>query len=232
MKKILLLIICFFSIVSLVRAQITLEATYDTASIKLYMVNLELSGQKYIKVDRDSISGRRVRLYDLNHSLWKTIDLSFLPLFQLPASARHQYDFDVLYVSENLFNLDSNVELMVVINTGIQVNLSSQWFTGIYNENGVPLFTADSAGPFVRANTPQVFRPIYNTPLGTKMILSFTNGQAKVYSLGGILTTDNDLALNQDDGTSTLRVYPNPAASATTIEYKKKKKINITKERK
>jgi hypothetical protein len=211
MKTTILTIIVFFGILLNSKAQVILEATYDTASANLYMVNLEISGQKFVKVKRNQ-NDRFIYLYNLNHSIWKTIDCNAFPVCYTPFGDP-VYNFEVLYVSENLFNLDNKVEFMFVCASG------SDGYTAIYNEDGTNIFMQDSALPKCRINIPQTFQPIYNTTNGTKMILSFTHtNQAKVYALQGVLTStaliDNSV-INES-----LQIFPNPSGGSTTIEYK------------
>jgi hypothetical protein len=219
MKKIIFLAICAFLLTSKTKGQITLEATYDTASVNLYMVNLEVDGDKYIRIQRQDSGQRYIDLYNLDHSLWKRIDCNPLPMFRyydtFDSTSFPIVTYDVLYVSQHLFDLDDDVEFMFAI------NLQPDCFTGIYNDDGTAVFTQDSAGPWVRVNVPQTFRPIYNTSAGTKMILSFPlTKQAKVYSLPGTLTTSNMfLAHDPIASTNYFKAYPNPSSGQNTIEY-------------
>jgi hypothetical protein len=195
------------------------------------MVNLEVSGMKYIVVNR-SENNRNVKLYNLDHSIWKTIDLNSCPLSyhigiaydpltgeiiydpitgDITYDTTYNYNYDLLYVSENLFNSDNELELMF----SIQSSSFTPSFTGIYNENSTLLFSENGAAPLVRLNIPVVFKPIYNTPNGTKMILSFDNGDAKVYNLAGQLVNE----IEENNSQTNLNAYPNPTNGVTTIQY-------------
>ena len=77
------------------------------------------------------------------------------------------------------------------------------------------LFSENGAAPLVRLNIPVVFKPIYNTPNGTKMILSFDNGDAKVYNLAGQLVNE----IEENNSQTNLNAYPNPTNGVTTIQY-------------
>lgn len=59
-------------------AQITLEQVYPDASGKLSMVNFELSGMKYLLKNAEP-GNRNLAFYNLDHSLWKTIDCNSFP---------------------------------------------------------------------------------------------------------------------------------------------------------
>lgn len=219
MNRILLFIILFFTSSSI--SQISLEHTYIGSQNNLYMVDLELSGMKYIRVSR-SENERKIQLYNLDHSIWKTIDCNSFPHQLIPSfdpitgemDTTYSYEFDVLYVSENLFDLDPQLEFMFCIsNSGF-----SPSYTGIYNEDGAAVFAEFDVLPTCRLNIPQQFRPIYNTPNGTKMILSSDQGDSKVYSLAGTLQLN--VVNNSVTSTTNMTIYPNPSvAGITTINY-------------
>ncbi len=198
-----------------VMGQITLEHTYDSAYSRLYMVKLEVEGYKYVYNDG---ADKLVKLFNLDHSIFKIMDYSFLPNFTT--------ELGLLYISEHLFNSDNLIEYMLIYQH-IDSLAHSVSYTYIINEVGNVVFSVDSGGPFVIANAPQIQVPIYNTPNGTKMILSIItlanvdSSIANVYSLPGILTdiappinyvTGNELAMES--------IYPNPSnGNTTTIEF-------------
>lgn len=216
-KNILLLSLIIISLA--LKAQITLEATYDTASANLYMITLEVDGEKYVRVDRLTSAHRAIILYNTDHSIWKTIDCSSFPKYDSCGSSLSygRYNFEVLYITQHLFDLDDGIEFMFNVN-GCAVGAN---FTGIYNENGTAIFTQNGAAPSVHLNVPIVFKPIYNTANGTKMILSFpATNQAKVYSLTGTLTTSNMLISDNPSNIESFSAYPNPSSNQTTINYK------------
>src|SRR5690349_9416398 len=115
-KQNIVLIISLILLSTVSKAQITLEATYDSSYASVYVVNLEQAGEKFIRLDQDSAK-RQIRLYNLNHSLWKTINLNAMPVSKYVDpfyDTTYFYNYDVLYVTQHLFNLDNNVELMFV----------------------------------------------------------------------------------------------------------------------
>lgn len=80
-------------------------------------------------------------------------------------------------------------------------------------------------------NVPQQWRPIYNTPEGTKLILSHTDGTARIYQLPCSLSAEIDqiMPLNVDEASlkeASLKVFPNPSFYQNTIEYKLPKDID------
>ncbi|HEX7413468.1 MAG TPA: T9SS type A sorting domain-containing protein, partial [Bacteroidia bacterium] len=102
-----------------------------------------------------------------------------------------------------------------------QASSGTLFTTGIYNEDGILLFS-DTGAAQIMPNEPLQQYPIYNTTSnGTIMILSYRNWQAKVFSLAGTLTTAIDRANAQlvSNGASVANPRPNPTNNTTTIEY-------------
>jgi hypothetical protein len=199
-------------------SQITVDNVYQGASQKLYMVNLETSGMKYV-VKSDAANNRYINLYHLNHSLWKTINCNAMPTttYSSPSGVNTIYNFDAIAISQKIFDCDSLIEFMYVSVA------PSKWFTGIYNENGVAKLIADSMAPLVKINVPNQFLPLYNTPSGSKLILSHNSGKAVVYNLPCTITNTTVLtgisASSISDPTS-MSVYPNPSQGGlSTISY-------------
>ncbi|MGE0635697.1 MAG: T9SS type A sorting domain-containing protein [Bacteroidia bacterium] len=207
MKKLILLALLAFSMNA--QAQFTLEATYDSASTdnsneygqgQLMVINFEVSGERYVKINR---KGKLLSVYQMNHSLEKNIALPFLPTNPVGG--------DILYISQQLFNVDDKIEFMYVGSNYPSLG----GFTAIYNEEGSVLFT-EPGTPLVRVNFHQQQYPIYNTSQGTKMILSYSgSGEAKVFGLQGTLTQSQQL-LNEN---LINEAYPNPAIYSTRIDY-------------
>lgn len=216
MKKFLLVALVAFGMN--VKGQITLEHTYDSASTmglpsttyksgQLMIVNFEVSGERYVKINR---MGANISIYDMSHSLLKTIDCSGLPKDGYGRMG------DVLYLSENLFDTDSGIEFMYT-----PILPQGSFYTSINNEDGSFIFS-DSCMPAIRINVPLQQLPVYNTSQGTKMVLSYYSTQeAKVFSLPGTLTTAIGQANNELLNTSSLvsNPYPNPAINSTRIDY-------------
>ena len=220
MKKILLIALLAFGMSA--KAQITLLHTYDSASTitgnsQLMLINFQVSGERYVKINRLDQS---ICIYDLNHSLLKTISLASLPLFcSTPPRAG-----EVLYLSQNLFTTDSKIAFMYIRNPcGIP---SPYYITDIVNEDGTILFS-DTGSAEIIPNYEEQQMPIYNTSQGTIMILSYRNGQAKVFGLPGILSESiietNNTLISQS---KISNPYPNPTSNSTSIDYELPKGIN------
>src|SRR6266446_97628 len=103
MKKItLFLIVTFLSVQTL--AQITLEHTYDSAGYyfsstiyqQLYVVKLEVDSDKFVFVDRVD---KLIRLYNVNHTFWKSI--SFAAATDLNPNADAM---SIMYITQHLFD--------------------------------------------------------------------------------------------------------------------------------
>ncbi|MBI3500441.1 MAG: T9SS type A sorting domain-containing protein [Bacteroidetes bacterium] len=214
MKKIIYIILLAYSISA--KSQIVWEHTYDSASTdnslgfgesQLMVIKFEISGERYVKVNRH---GASISIYDMNHSLVKTISLVALPLCFGSLG-------DILYLSEKLFDTDSAIELMYIRSScGVS---SPYYITNIYKEDGTILFS-DTGSAQIKPNYEQQQYPIYNTSVGTKMILSYRNGEAKVFSLPGTLSQgvqDGNAQLMQAQGLGNL--YPNPSAGKVTLQY-------------
>jgi hypothetical protein len=213
MKKLLLITFIAFGINA--NAQITLIHTYDTAATiglgpnndesQLMVINFEISGERYVKINR---WGKVIEIYDLNHSLIKTISLATFPL-----NSNNQVG-DILYLSENLFNTDGEIEFMYIYTPSLAT------ITNIYKEDGSLIFS-DTADAAIKINFEQQQYPIYNTSQGTIMILSYPNGQAKVFSLPGTLPAgmedENNKLMAMQSNVS--NPYPNPNNGSTKIDY-------------
>ncbi len=86
----------FLLCISSAGAQFALERTYDHS---LTVTRISATEYKYYLMD---VAKSECRIYNLDHTLWKTIPIS------LPAD---YYLQDIKFVTRNLFNSDSNMEL-------------------------------------------------------------------------------------------------------------------------
>ena len=209
MKKLFLITLIAFGINA--KAQITLEHTYDSASTntagsQLMIIKFEVSGERYVNINKP---GKYISIYDMNHSLVKTISYANYPQTcnNLPA---------ILYLSEELFDTDPQIEFMYIYN-----DCAGHVATKIYKEDGTCIFTADSMAAWITVNVPLQQYPIYNTSKGTKMILSNQNTLiAKVFSLPGTLTVGIHEANQSLLAQSVIsNPYPNPTNNTTRIDY-------------
>lgn len=214
MKKIILFSVAIVLSIP-VFAQITLEHTYDSygyyggpsSAQQLYMVKLEVDGNKYVFVDK---ANKLVKFYNLNHSPWKTI--SFASVTSPGVAYNLKY---IMYISQHLFDIDDEIEFLFSDNEGGGI-------TQVINEDGSILFTANQL-PFHYESIPQEQVPIYNTNEGTKMILNggvSSDANAYVYSLAGTLSAGiKGYTNNEQNNLRTSVAYPNPARTSTRIDY-------------
>ena len=98
-------------------AQIVFEHAYDSSSTiqgngnpkisQLMIIKFEISGERYVRINCLS---KKINIYNMNHSLLKTIDCSSFPVdLVTPPSF-----MDVLYLSETLFDEDPDIDFMWV----------------------------------------------------------------------------------------------------------------------
>lgn len=195
MKKIILLGSLFMT--SFLQAQISLENTYNAGSTgaSLTIIDLANSGKKYMMTD---VTSGNIKLYNLNHSLWKTINFPTIAGF----SPIYPYN-----VSEHLFNLDNQIEvLMVYMNTSTN---PATLQTRIFNEVGT------TVADFPNRNFHNIVDAGAN---GWKLLLTDGNLTREVYSVPG---TSSNLGINDDNeiSTSELLAYPNPGSTVLNIPY-------------
>jgi hypothetical protein len=219
--KTIISVIIFVSIFLTTKSQILLEQSYvDNQGLSI--IELENSGKKYLQYD---LSNQILRLYNLDHSIFKTINIpSLLPTNQ---------NISICYITENLFNTDNLIEILCRKNQWSPTGSNANGSIKIINENGNVLFSADSmlaveqrSTTYFGYNDKSSF--IYNTLNGTKMILyscQISNKGFKVYSLPGTLpcdACDGQLAGIIKNNSSTFEIskpYPNPSSSEIIIPY-------------
>ncbi len=195
MKRVIFLLI-FGAIILHAKAQITLEHTYITgANPSLGLINLSISGYKYAYYDSGS---KQVKIYNLDHTLWKSISLV------VPGGA----SVGNIYIAEELFDTDANVEVAF----GVTFNNTNTVI--IRSELGSNLFSFTNR---------QSMKIIDSGANGWKMILiSYVNGSwnEEVYSLPG---TGMPMRINSNSNEVpsglSLKVFPNPASSTLQLNY-------------
>lgn len=195
-----------------VNAQMTIENNYSNVNADAFLndgdmamevVNLSTSGRKYLVRD---MAGSKLRIYNLNHTIWKTINL--------PAVANHVPGY-TSYLSEGLFNTDSKLEVAVYYrNTTPNVYVHK---IVIVNEDGNILNTVDSAEVI------KVFNAGNNS---YKAIIEKDGDRAAVFSLPGTIPCDvcgNGLGLGkpgkETNSGNISAPIPNPSSNQTKIEY-------------
>lgn len=198
MKKLILLYV-FFTIMGVVRAQIYLEKDYNAST---GLTELAISGYKYYLMD---VVNNQCRIYNMDHSAWKTINLS------IPAGMTL---YDIKFVSETLFNTDSKVELAYIYYSYDTTLLFYTYYTKVINENGMELLSIPGCS-YLEVDRPGTY--------GTKMlayvydysIINWTLNTL-VYSLPGTLPTGGIAVEGQRKQD---KPFPNPASAMITIPY-------------
>lgn len=184
-------------------AQITLENSYNGT---VYQAKTALKGIIYYSVDSYN---NQCNLYNLDHSLWKTIDITV---------PQDNYIYDIQYVSQHLFNEDDLTELIVVIYE-LKYNTDTTWYydftTMIVNEEGEELLVVEGG------TNPGIF----NTDDSSSKLLIYIYDYSvqlyplatQVYKLPGVR-----LAIDESEWTNELSMmdpYPNPSSFEITIPY-------------
>jgi hypothetical protein len=180
--------------------QIALENTYSHSGT---FTNLAQSGYKFYVMD---VGANQCRIYNANHTLWKTVNLT------VPAD---HYLFDIRYVSENLFTTDNSLSLAYIY---YNYNATGQYYTytaKIIREDGTELLSIPGGQYLYAFNVGSA---------GTKLVAYSYNYaatpftvQTYVYNLPGQLTSaSNGKPINEEN---LLQAFPNPAGEFITIFY-------------
>ncbi len=183
------------------QGQITLEHTYPGVSAAY--INLPVSGYKYYVMD---VANSQCRLYNNDHSPWKTINLN------IPAN---YYLYDIQYVTENLFNNDNTIELLYVSYTYNSTLAYYTYDTRIATENGTVLLSVPGGG----------YSYVYPAQTGSKLFIWVYNYAVSpstvntlVYTIPG-QTTTGSIDYPIDERVSLRKAFPNPTANEVTIPY-------------
>jgi hypothetical protein len=181
-------------------AQITFETQYEHSGT---YTKLAISGYKFYVMD---VGQSQCRIYNTNHSLWKTINLS------VPAN---NYLYDIKYVSENLFTTDNSLCLSYVYYYYDAVNDYYTFTAKVVKENGTELLSIPGA-EYLYVHSLE--------GIGTKMVayvydysLLYYTIKSRIYDLPGELLS---AAGSEIDPTIQLQnPYPNPAGDFTNVPY-------------
>lgn len=181
-------------------AQVTLEKKYDYSTS---VVEFETLGYKYYLMD---VPNGQCRIYNLNHSLFKTINCNVLAGFYL---------YDIKFLSEKLFDNDAGIELLC---TFYKYNETLQYYeydSKIINEDGSQLTFIDGAlyNYILKTgeNTYKLFSYCYDFSVWPEKV--WTN----IYNLPGTPVVSVFLQNEQPD--FQLKAFPNPASSQLKVAY-------------
>jgi hypothetical protein len=223
MKKIIL----FFALVACLKktnAQISFDNTYNFTSIYLSLDKFHLSGYKYVKADGASLT---IQIYNINHSLYKTISIPPQP----------SPIIRVKYVSEQLFNLDTLIEYTISTYkyvSGPPATQDAQF--KIYNENGTLIMFRDSANlsetginqvASVFGNSEAVYFDGVNTKMALSLMALGVPGRTAIYTLPGTIPcvqcsssgTVVGISSPGSANPSNAVFYPNPVTDQLKLKY-------------
>ena len=153
------------------------------------------------------VPNSQCRIYNLDHSLFKTINCSATNGFYLA---------DIKFVSENLFDSDSEIEILCTYYkyTSTETSYYYEYYSKIINENGTTMLTIDGARynniNQTEENTYKLFSYCYNYKPFPEII--WTN----IYNLPGV----PDVAILENNAQETrINAYPNPASQTVKVAY-------------
>lgn len=180
-----------------IHGQIVLETTYSHSGT---YASLPLSGNKFYIMD---VGNSQCRIYNTNHSLWKTINLS------VPAN---NYLYDIKYLSENLFSTDNSLCLAYVYYSYNETGQYYSYNAKIVKENGSVLLSIPGCQ----------YLYLHTLDDGSTKLVAYSYNYAvfpstiitSVYNLPGSLvsTTEKDME-------ALAPPMPNPAREQVNIPY-------------
>jgi hypothetical protein len=208
MKHFALIVTLFACLASGSQAQINLDHTYTGVSAAY--INLPVAGYKYYVMD---VANKQCRLYNNDHSLWKTINLS------IPAN---YFLCDTQFVTEDLFNTDNLIEMLYV---SYNYNTTLAYYTydtRIVNENGTILYSMPGAGYsfiYPAESGSKLFVWVYNYSLSPYTVNTL------VYSIPGQVNTAMTEAIENSKSIEP-GAFPNPSIGVVTIPYSLPSNVN------
>lgn len=183
-------------------AQVTFEKTYDFSTT---IVNLETLGYKYYLMD---VPNSECRLYNMDHSLYKTIDCPV---------PNGYYLADIKYVSEKLFDTDSQIELAYTYYKIVTTSTSYYYIYGakVISENGTVLQTIDGAQYIYvnQTNNAEYKLFAYCFDYSTTPETVWTD----IYSVPG--TSVSVVSGPNNTSGAFLNAYPNPTSDIINLDY-------------
>ncbi len=203
MKKTLLIIV--IAIMSLsVEAQLDLEQTYHFSGTQ---IEIEENVFKYFVMD---VPLKQCRIYNEDHSIYKTINLS------VPSG---YYLHDVKFVTKHLFNNDDYVELLYIYSKSqiVNANLVYSYGLRVVNELGTVLLNLTDGGHAeLKEGSTTKKLLTYQYIYYEGYYLVYTN----VYTIGGGTKSASAIVDNE------INLYPNPASENITVTFSPWEQIN------
>lgn len=190
----------FFLLILAISAQVTLDKKYEHSTS---VIKLETLGYKYYLMD---VPAGQCRIYNIDHSLYKTINCNVPNGFFLS---------DIKFISEKLFDTDNGIELLC---TYYKYNSSQAYYeydSKIINEDGSQITFIDGALynyiNKTEENTYKLFSYCYDLSIFPEKV--WTN----IYNLPG--TVVSALYLNNNSPKILLNAFPNPAVNTVKVAY-------------
>lgn len=203
MKYLLSLILLSTTLLS-ASAQLTLDKSYNHSCTST-MLN-ETDYKLFLMDDKLN----QCRIYNTDHTLYKTISLS------VPSK---MYLYDVRYVTENLFNNDSKIELLYVYYQYVSTSNTEgyyKYYTRVINEDGQELVKHDNA---IYSSIYKVDDDQYRLYIYTYDYSSFPyDTKTFIYKFSGYPYLLKSEEINAKSA-SLDNAYPNPAEAYTNIPY-------------
>lgn len=180
-------------------AQPSLETVY---SVSTNICTLEKAGDKYYAMD---LANKQCRVYNLDHSLYRTINLT------VPEG---YYLFDIQQISQHIFNQDDQIEFAYIYSRFNQTETS--WYydyeTRVINENGQEILKIPGAGHTLVIPTQDAGRKFLVYIYDFYVIPATT--QTQVYSLPSTPLKSEAI---HGSAYRLRNPYPNPASGMINI---------------
>ena len=219
--KVKLTTIALIIIASVSLAQITQEKVLVSEALgAATFTELENSGEKYFYIDEKNIS---IEIFNLDHSIFKSIQLDTV-VMGLVGYPVWEVDLYPYCLSENLFDDDNEVEVLLAIINYSQDVSTRITKTIIVNEDGSVIFDKLNQFPaFTGEGRSQFPDWIKNTEEGTKMILEGDNDSLFIYGLPGSVPcktcSSSEATTNKKSPEKAydINVFPNPTTNQITL---------------
>lgn len=209
MKTLILTAILFLTF-SVLNAQVTLDQKYDYSTS---VVKFETLGYKYYLMD---VPSGQCRIYNTDHSLFKTINCGVPSGFYLS---------DIKFISENLFDSDSGIELLCTFYKYNTALAYYEYHSKIINEDGSQMtFIDGSLYNYINKtgeNTWKLFSYCYDYSVSPEKV--WTN----IYNLPGNPAVS--AILDPQNPEVIMNAFPNPATNSLKVAYKLPENINQAK---
>lgn len=196
MKKLLTVMILLSY--NLTFGQITLDNNYNFSGT---YTKLAVSGYKFYLMD---VGLAQCRIYNTNHTLWKTINLS------IPAS---NYLYDIKLLSEGLLTSDNSLSLAYIYYFYDETTGIFTYNARVIKENGTELLSVPDCQYMevkdLEGEGIKLLAYCYNYSVSPYTV------ETRIYNLPGSITGVPD---NFSETSGNLP-YPNPASDVITIGY-------------